>query len=180
MSKTRLIAMIPLLLFVVIAVFFAKGLRLDPRHLPSMMVDKPVPDFTESTLEDANKQITNKDIKGQVALLNVWATWCTSCWAEHHVLMDVVEKEHVPIYGVNYKDERRTAQQWLQDRGNPYIENAFDDKGQLGIDLGVYGTPETFVIDKSGVIRYRLAGPMSPDTWQHVIKPLIEKLRAEV
>ena len=130
-------------------------------------------------LEDPAATLSNADFKGQVSLLNVWATWCVSCRAEHQVLMQLSKSTDVAIYGLNYKDERPAALRWLQQFGDPYRANAFDADGRVGIDWGVYGTPETFIIDKQGVIRHKHTGPLTWDIVQHEIMPLVKQLQAE-
>ncbi|HHO69558.1 MAG TPA: DsbE family thiol:disulfide interchange protein, partial [Gammaproteobacteria bacterium] len=137
----------PLLLFLALAGLLYKGLSLDPHRVPSPLIGKPAPAFSLPRLQQPDAVLSSDDLKGKVSLLNVWATWCVACRAEHPLLVQLA-RQGVPIYGLNYKDKRPDAQRWLQRYGNPYLANAFDADGRVGIDWGVYGTPETFVIDK--------------------------------
>lgn len=178
MNKT-LKALLPLAIFLGIAAFLFRGLGLDPRKVPSPLVDKPAPTFSLPELVDTARTVSTDDFKGQVSLLNVWATWCVSCRAEHKVLMKMAKRDGVRIYGLNYKDTRPEAIQWLKFYGDPYVANAFDADGRVGIDWGVYGTPETFVIDSEGVIRHKHIGPITDADAQETLLPMIEKLKAE-
>jgi cytochrome c biogenesis protein CcmG/thiol:disulfide interchange protein DsbE len=170
---------IPAVVFAVLVVFLAIGLNLDPREVPSPLVGKPVPEFTLTRLKDPNASFSNEDLKGGVSLLNVWATWCVSCRAEHELLMALANSNRVSIYGLNYKDDRKDALRWLQALGDPYTANAFDGDGRVGIDWGVYGTPETFVIDKHGVIRHKIIGPITVDRLNQELLPLIDRLTSQ-
>ncbi len=170
--------LIPAGLFAVVVVFLAIGLNLDPKKVPSPLVGKPMPEFTLTRLDSPQATISNADIKGSVALLNVWATWCVSCRAEHEVLLALANTGKVKIYGLNYKDNREDAQRWLRVYGNPYIANAFDGDGRIGIDWGVYGTPETFLIDPQGIIRDKIIGPITGEVMQQQLLPAIEKLQS--
>ena len=161
---------IPLVLFVVMALFLFRGLSLDPRAMPSALVDHPLPDFTLASLGE-NRQLTRDDVLGQVVLLNVWATWCISCRVEHAYLQHLAERG-VPIIGVNYKDEDAAAMSWLGQLGNPYRFNIADRDGTLGLDLGVYGAPETYLVDREGVIRYRHVGVVDERVWSTILEPL--------
>ncbi len=178
MNKT-LKALLPLAIFLGIAAFLFRGLGLDPRKVPSPLVDKPAPVFSLPDLKDPTLKVNTDDFKGQVSLLNVWATWCVSCRTEHKVLMRMAKRDGVRIYGLNYKDNRPEALKWLEFYGNPYVANAFDADGRVGINWGVYGTPETFVIDGKGVIRYKHIGPISDADARDRILPLIEELKVE-
>ncbi|MGD8671725.1 MAG: DsbE family thiol:disulfide interchange protein [Thiogranum sp.] len=171
--------LLPLALFLAMAGLLYRGLSIDPRLVPSPLIGKSAPAFSLARLEDPAATLSNADFKGQVSLLNVWATWCVSCRAEHQVLMQLSKSTDVAIYGLNYKDERPAALRWLQQFGDPYRANAFDADGRVGIDWGVYGTPETFIIDKQGVIRHKHTGPLTWDIVQHEIMPLVKQLRAE-
>lgn len=166
----------PLLAFLALAALLYKGLSIDPKKVPSPLIDKPAPEFKLPALKQPEQIISNADFQGKVSLLNVWATWCVSCRQEHPLLMQL-QQDGVPIYGLNYKDQRPAAEQWLKRFGDPYIANAFDAEGRVGIDWGVYGTPETFVIDKQGMIRYKHIGPLTFDAIESDIIPLIKKLR---
>ena len=170
---------IPVVVFAVLVVFLAIGLNLDPREVPSPLIGKPVPEFTLTRLKDPNTSFSNEDLKGEVSLLNVWATWCVSCRAEHELLMALANSKRVSIYGLNYKDDRKDALRWLQALGDPYTANAFDGDGRVGIDWGVYGTPETFVIDKQGVIRHKIIGPITVDRLNKELLPLIDQLTSK-
>ncbi len=175
-NKSRLQFLAPLVIFIVLAVFLWRGLSLDPRQLPSPLINKPVPTFKLITLEDAQQNFSNKNLLGHVSLVNVWATWCITCQVEHPILMDIAHASPIPIYAIDYKDDRATALKWLQSHGNPYKMVGFDGDGKVSINWGVYGTPETFVVDKKGIIRYKLIGVLTPEVWQHEILPLIDKL----
>lgn len=166
---------LPLLIFVVIVGILWKGLGQDPHRLPSTLINKPMVEFHYPTLANSSQFFSNQMLIGHVSLLNVWATWCISCQAEHAVLMEIANSKKVVIYGLNYKDTRNAAQLWLKKLGNPYQEVIFDEQGKLGIDLGVYGAPETFVIDAKGVVRHKHIGPISPSVWQEELEPLVRK-----
>ncbi|MEE9355445.1 MAG: DsbE family thiol:disulfide interchange protein [Methylococcaceae bacterium] len=168
----RLLLFIPLALFVGIGLLMWKGLSLDPNSLPSALLDKPVPAFSLPSLYNPEKMLTPLDLKGKPALVNVWATWCPSCKQEHPQLLHIAEKEKVPVYGINYKDDREAAKAWLQRYRNPYTFNIFDQDGKLGLDLGVYGAPETYLLDQNGIIRYRHAGPVTPEIWDIIRKKM--------
>ncbi|HYQ71183.1 MAG TPA: DsbE family thiol:disulfide interchange protein [Gammaproteobacteria bacterium] len=170
--------LVPLAIFLVLAAFLYRGLSLDPKLVPSPLVGKPMPGFTLTRLQDPNTTISDTDIKGKVSLLNIWATWCVSCRAEHETLVELARTGKVDIYGLNYKDDRAAAQQWLRQLGNPYVANAFDDTGRVGIDWGVYGAPETFVIDSQGIVRHKHVGPLTTDIINEQILPLIAELQA--
>jgi cytochrome c biogenesis protein CcmG/thiol:disulfide interchange protein DsbE len=169
--------LIPLAVFVVMVIFLAIGLKLDPREVPSPFIGKPAPAFTLPQVADAGKTLSPADFKGQVALVNVWASWCVSCRQEHPVLLELARKNLVPIYGLNYKDAREDAQAWLKQFGNPYTASAFDADGRVGIDWGVYGVPETFVIDRDGIIRHKQTGPITPEILENTLLPLIRQLQ---
>lgn len=176
-KKTRFA--LPFILFIFIVAFLWRGLSLHPNEVPSPLINKPVPDFSLPTLFDSAEKTTNDDFIGHVSLINVWATWCYACAEEHDVLMQLASNQDIMIYGLNYKDNDDDAKKWLTERGNPYQIVAFDKKGGTAIDLGVYGTPETFIIDKKGVIRYKHIGPITMDTWEKKIEPLVTQLRNE-
>jgi len=166
----------PLVAFIALAGLLYKGLSLDPRRVPSPLIDKPAPAFSLPLLQHPETLISNTDFKGQVTLFNVWATWCVACRQEHPVLMQLA-KQGVRIYGLNYKDERDDAKRWLQMYGDPYLANAFDAEGRTGIDWGVYGTPETFVVDRQGIIRHKHIGPLTMESIKSEILPLLRKLQ---
>jgi cytochrome c biogenesis protein CcmG/thiol:disulfide interchange protein DsbE len=169
---------IPLALFAVLAGFFAVGLTRDPREVPSPLIDKPAPAFKLEQLHEAQLAFTPEDMKGKVWMLNVWASWCVSCRVEHPLLVDMSRRKVIPIVGLNYKDKRADGIQWLAKFGNPYTLSAYDLEGRVGIDYGVYGVPETFLIDKAGVIRYKQIGPITPEALEKTLLPLIRKLEA--
>jgi cytochrome c biogenesis protein CcmG/thiol:disulfide interchange protein DsbE len=166
----------PLGVFAALLVFLFIGLRLNPREIPSPFIGKPAPSFSLAQLGDSAKTISPQDMLGKVWLLNVWASWCVSCRQEHPVLMDFSARGVVPIIGLNYKDKRDDGLAWLRQFGDPYQLSAFDAKGKVGIDFGVYGVPETFLIDKRGVIRFKHVGPVTPEVIVEKLLPLIEEL----
>ncbi len=178
MKRIKLFA--PLAIFVALGLLLFKGLSLDPNEMPSALIDKPLPEFRLPYLQQPQKMVSRADLVGEVALVNVWATWCPSCMAEHPHLMQIAEQEGIPIIGVDYKDERQAALNWLAKWGDPYRLNIFDEKGRLGIDLGVFGAPETYLIDHRGVIRYKHIGVVDDRVWNELLKPLVVKLRREV
>lgn len=166
---------VPLAIFIVLVVVLAVGLRLDPRYVPSPLIDKPAPEFTLTRLADPAATVARKDLLGRPLLLNVWASWCSACRVEHPLLVELA-RQGVEIVGLNYKDTRAEAAAWLESHGNPYRDSIFDPDGALGLDLGVYGVPETFVLDASGVIRYKQVGPLTPEAWTTEVKPLLSRL----
>jgi cytochrome c biogenesis protein CcmG/thiol:disulfide interchange protein DsbE len=168
--------LIPLALFMVLAVFLAIGLNRDPREVPSPLVGKPAPAFTLPQLHKEGS-FSPKDMAGQVWLLNVWASWCVSCRVEHPVLVDLAKRKIAPIVGLDYKDQRPEALAWLSRHGDPYALSAVDADGRVGIDYGVYGVPETYVIDKAGVIRFKQIGPVTPEVLEKKILPLLQELQ---
>ena len=170
---------IPLLLFIILAVFLGLGLKLNPNDIPSPFINKPAPEFSAPKLNAPEQTLTPADLKGQVWLFNVWASWCVSCRAEHPILNQFAKQYAVVIIGLNYKDEPEDAKTWLKTLGNPYNVSIMDQDGRIGIDYGVYGVPETFVIDKKGLIRYKHTGPVSANDVQKIFLPLIAKLEAE-
>ena len=173
-------ALWPLVIFLVLVIFLAVGLNLNPREVPSPLINKMAPPFTLPLLMQSEAQFSPKALLGQVWMLNVWASWCVSCREEHPVLLDFAKKGIVPLYGLDYKDQRSNALRWLEKNGNPYTDSAVDEKGLVGIDYGVYGVPETYVIDQQGVIRYKQIGPITPEVLEKTILPLIAKLNAKV
>jgi cytochrome c biogenesis protein CcmG, thiol:disulfide interchange protein DsbE len=170
--------LIPLAIFLVIAVFLGVGLTRDPRKLPSTFIDKPAPQFTLKQVQALDKTFSPQDMKGQVWMLNVWASWCTACRVEHPLLVEIARSKAVPLIGLDYKDKPEDALKMLEQQGNPYQLSALDLDGRVGIDFGVYGVPETFIIDKNGVIRHKQIGPITPESLQNEILPLIAKLKA--
>ena len=168
----------PLALFAVLLGFLAVGLNLNPREVPSPLIGKPAPAFELARLDDPAQKITHADLKGQVWILNVWASWCVACRQEHPLLVDFAKRTTVPLYGLNYKDKRDDGLAWLRRFGDPYKASLFDIDGRVGIDFGVYGVPETFVIDKQGVIRFKQIGPVTPEVLRDRIEPLLKQLNA--
>lgn len=171
--------LIPLFIFIVLGVFLALGLKLNPTEIPSPFIGKPAPAFSAPKLDDPGQTVTPEDLKGKVWLFNVWASWCVSCRAEHPVLNQLASQHAALIIGLNYKDAREDALNWLNQLGNPYDTSVMDQEGRIGIDWGVYGVPETFVVDKKGIIRHKHTGPVTPETVQQTLLPLIAKLQAE-
>ena len=169
--------LIPLLVFVLIVVFLWIGLSLDPREVPSPLIDKPAPAFELPELRDSTRVIRSADLMGKVWLLNVFASWCTPCLEEHPYLLTLGKQGVVPLYGLNYKDSRDTALKWLNRHGNPYTGVIVDRDGRTGIEYGVYGVPETFVIDKLGMIRFKHIGPLTPQVLEEEIMPLVKRLQ---
>ena len=164
----RLIVLLPLLLFVGLGLFLWNGIGKDTQSIPSPLLDKPVPAFSLTSLYDEQKLLSADDLKGKPALLNVWATWCPTCKAEHAQLNRIALNEGVTIYGINYKDDRAKAKVWLEKYRDPYALNIFDPEGKLGLDLGVYGAPETYILDAEGVIRYKHIGAVDERVWQQL------------
>ena len=169
--------LIPLLLFVVLVGFLAVGLNLDPHEVPSPLINKPAPAFEVPQLGQANKTFSPASMKGQVWILNVWASWCVACREEHPVLVEIAKSGLVPLIGLDYKDKREDALTMLEKQGNPYLLSAFDANGRVGIDYGVYGVPETYVIDRAGVIRLKHIGPITPEVLKQKIYPLVSELQ---
>jgi cytochrome c biogenesis protein CcmG/thiol:disulfide interchange protein DsbE len=169
--------LVPLAVFVVLVAFLAVGLGLNPREIPSPLIGKPAPAFELARLQEPDKSFARKDMLGKVWLLNVWASWCVSCREEHPVLIELAKSDTVPVYGLNYKDQRNDALAWLKQFGDPYKLSISDSDGRVGIDYGVYGVPETFVIDKAGMIRYKQIGPVTPQALKDKILPLVRQLQ---
>jgi cytochrome c biogenesis protein CcmG/thiol:disulfide interchange protein DsbE len=168
--------LLPLALFVGLVIFLAIGLRRDPHEVPSPLINKPAPAFQLPQLHEQAKTFSPQEMRGKVWLLNVWASWCISCREEHPVLLALARSGEVPLYGLNYKDQRNDAIAWLDELGNPYLLSAADLDGRVGIDYGVYGAPETYLIDRDGVIRFKHIGPLSPDVIQSQLLPLARNL----
>lgn len=168
---------LPLIVFITLAIFLGVGLRLNPREVPSPLVGKMAPEFILAKVEEPDYEIQPKDMLGKVWLLNVWATWCSGCRAEHQALLELGNRNIVPIYGLDYKDNLMAAQKWLRDFGNPYHATAYDQDGKVGIDYGVYGVPETYVIDRTGVIRQKHIGPLTREIIETKILPLVRELQ---
>ena len=169
--------LLPLIAFVILAAFLLVGLNLNPRKIPSPLIGKPAPVFSLQQLHEPENVFKSKDNLGKVWLLNVWASWCASCRDEHPLLVQLAKANVVPIYGLNYKDKRNLAIQWLDQLGDPYTKSIMDPEGRVGIEYGVYGVPETYVIDKSGVIQYKQIGPVTVDVLEKTILPLVKELQ---
>lgn len=179
MAKT-LRFLIPLVLFAALAGLLYYGLDQDPRKIPSPLKDKPAPAFDLPTLKDPNVRISNADLVGKVTLVNVWASWCASCRAEHAELMRIAgEEPDVQVIGFNWKDARADALGMLQRFGDPYRITAYDPDNEVGIDWGVYGAPETFVVDPAGIIREKHIGPVDRSVWEETLRPLIDRIKTE-
>ena len=169
--------LLPLLLFIVLVIFLAIGLNRDPQEVPSPLINKPAPAFEIPQLSEANQSFSPASMKGQVWILNVWASWCAACREEHPVLVELAKSKAAPIIGLDYKDKREDALAMLTMQGNPYLLSAFDANGRVGIDYGVYGVPETYVIDKMGMIRFKHIGPITMNILNQKIYPLISELQ---
>jgi len=161
---------------VLLGVLLWNGLSLDPRKIPSPLIGKSLPPFALATVADPARKVSRDELRGRVYLLNVWASWCVACRQEHPFLNELARNKTVSIIGLNYKDKREDALGWLGSLGNPYELSLADNDGRLGIDLGVYGVPETFIIDKQGVIRYKQIGPITPEAWDKKLLPLIKQI----
>lgn len=168
---------LPLAAFIVLVIFFAIGLARDPRKIPSPLIDKPAPTFDLPKLHSPEERLSPTTMKGQVWLLNVWASWCAACLVEHPVLLELQRTGQTRIVGLNYKDEAQAAAAWLARHGDPYVLSVMDADGRVGIDYGVYGVPETFVIDKTGVIRYKHIGPLTREALAKDVLPLVQRLQ---
>ncbi|KGJ90451.1 DsbE family thiol:disulfide interchange protein [Colwellia psychrerythraea] len=173
------IRFLPLILVIALGVVLYRGLSLNPQDMPSALVGKTMPAFALKTLKDNGQVVTQVDLLGDIVLVNVWATWCPTCKYEHPYLVDIAKDPQVKLYGLNYKDDRAAAQQWLKNYDDPYVFSIFDEEGTLGLDLGVYGAPETFVIDHHGIIRKRFAGAIDTRVWRREFEPLIAQLVEE-
>lgn len=167
---------LPLAIFGVLVWFLWHGLSLNPREVPSPLINKPAPAFKLQRLDQPAQAMTEQDLRGKVWLLNVWASWCVSCMEEHPILVEFSRQNVVPIYGLNYKDQREDALKWLGRHGNPYTLSLSDPEGLVGIDYGVYGVPETYLIDKNGVIRYKRIGPVTREVLAEKIIPMVKQL----
>lgn len=169
---------LPLLIFAGLAALLWRGLSLNPREIPSVLIDKSAPAFELEQLHDPSQRISHRTLEGEVWLLNVWASWCVACLQEHAVITEL--SKEVDIVGLNYKDKRSDAMQWLVNNGNPYLVSAYDITGDVGIDYGVYGVPETFVVDQNGHIRYKHIGPVSVEDAKQKLVPIVEQLRNSI
>lgn len=165
--------LIPISVFAVLAAFFARGLNLNPRYVPSPLIGKPAPEFELPQLKNPEIVVGTQDLTGNVALLNVWATWCVGCRQEHGFLVELAETNDLPIYGLNWKDNRPTAMSWLSSLGDPYVASAFDELGEVAIDWGVYGAPETFLLARDGTVLYKHIAPLTREVWTTEFLPRI-------
>lgn len=170
----------PLIVFALLVAVLGVGLTLDPKKIPSPLIGKSAEQFTLPTLRDASKTVGSKQLEGKVTMLNVWATWCFACKQEHPILNQIAKSGVVDLYGLNWKDDRDKAIALLDQSGDPYTKVAFDEDGKVAIDFGVYGAPETFIIDKKGIIRHKVIGPISWQEWTDNLQPMINRLQAEL
>ncbi len=168
---------LPLVVFVLMVGLLGYGLGLDPKKVPSPLIDKRAPEFSLPVLETPSRQLSTKDMSGQVWVLNVWASWCVSCRAEHAVITELASRNLVNVVGLNYKDEPADAIRWLEQFGNPYATSVIDRDGRVGIDWGVYGVPETFIIDADGLIKYKHIGPVTHESLEQTILPILKELK---
>ena len=171
----RLVFLTPVLVFSVLAIGLGFSLKNDPRKMPSLLLDEAMPAFAMTSFD--GRSFSSADLKGKVSLVNIFASWCSVCRAEHPMLMQLAEKSGVPIYGINRDDSLRDGERWLKANQSPYARVGFDESGRVGNDLGVTGIPETFVIDRSGRVRYRHAGPLTEDVWHEIFEPLLAQLQ---
>ncbi len=169
--------LLPLAVFGVMVWFLGQGLYLNPREVPSPLVDKPAPVFSVEDLHRPELQFASEQMKGKVWILNVWASWCRACRDEHPLFVELGRQGIVPIVGLNYKDQRGDALEWLRALGDPYVASAYDVDGRIGMDYGVYGVPETYVIDKQGIIRYKHTGPVTAQSLQTKVLALVKELQ---
>lgn len=172
-------AIIPVAIFLVVAGFFAYGLTRDPKALPSTMIDRPMPEFTLTRLTPERDALANADLIGKVSLVNVFGSWCSSCVLEHPQLTAIAESGQVALYGIDWRDPPGKGADWLARYGDPYAKTGVDSDSRLAIDLGVTGAPETFLVDRTGRIRYKQVGPITPELWEDTLLPLIRKLESE-
>lgn len=174
--KSRLSSLAPLIAFFIVMGALAFSLTNDPQRMPSMLIDKSAPTFELAGLNDGNG-LSSENLKGNIYLLNVFASWCPACRLEHSFFMQIAERRDIKIVGLDWKDNREKASRWLEERRNPYVRVGADESGRVGIDFGVTGVPETFVIDSSGRVRYRHAGPLTEEVWRETFEPLLTHLR---
>lgn len=175
----RWFAILPALMLVIVAAFFGYGLTRDPHELPSLLIDRPMPPFELEPLGDDTPLLTMEDLQGEVSLVNIFGSWCVACAVEHPMLMDIGDSGLVRLYGVDWRDPPGTGAAWLRQYGNPYERVGVDSDSRLAVELGVTGAPETFLIDRSGYIRYKHIGPITPAFWQDTLLPLIRELESQ-
>ncbi len=168
---------IPVIGFIALAIVMWRGLYLNPKELPSVLIDKPMPTFQRITVD--GQQVSNENLPDQIFLLNVWGSYCLPCLIEHPTLMRLAEEGEIPVVGINYRDRQNLAQEWLLDNGNPFAFSILDEDGRFGIDLGVYGAPETYLVDANGVIRFRHVSVLDENVWRQDFLPAIAELRSE-
>jgi cytochrome c biogenesis protein CcmG/thiol:disulfide interchange protein DsbE len=166
--------LIPLILVALMIPIFIAGLNRDPSEVPSPLIDKQAPQFELPALEDPSGTVGSADYEGRMALVNVWATWCVGCRQEHEYLMHLARETDIPIYGLNWRDQRDKALVWLQQLGDPYVASAYDEDGRVGIDWGVYGAPETFLIGSDGTVLHKHISPMTEEVWENEFLPRIQ------
>jgi len=171
--------LLPMIVFVLLTALFVSGLHKDPSVVPSPLIGKPVPAFTLPQLDNDHASLTEQDLKGDVVLLNVWGSYCIPCRQEHPLLLELAKNNAVKIYGLDYADDRADARNWLKNFGNPFNKVAFDENRRVSIDFGVYGVPETYVIDRQGIIRYKKVGAISEDLLKSTILPLVQELKSD-
>lgn len=169
--------LVPMGIFAAVLGFLFVGLGLNPREVPSPLIGKPAPAFTLARLDDPAQSIGRDDLLGKVWMLNVWASWCTPCREEHPLVIDIAQRRLLPVYGLNYKDQGQAARTWLANLGDPYTATLVDADGRVGIDFGVYGVPETFIVDRQGIIRFKHTGPITPEVLRTRIEPLVRELQ---
>jgi cytochrome c biogenesis protein CcmG, thiol:disulfide interchange protein DsbE len=169
--------LLPMGIFAIVVGFLFVGLGLNPREVPSPLIGKPVPAFKLARLDNPAQTVGRDDLLGKVWMLNVWASWCAPCREEHPLVIDIAKRQLVPVYGLNYKDQGQAARAWLASLGDPYKATLVDADGRVGIDFGVYGVPETFIVDRQGIIRFKHTGPLTPDVLRTRIEPLIKELQ---
>ena len=175
----RLFFIAPLALFVILLTYFSFGLQRDPSIIPTVLLDKPAPEFSLKPIEGYTEGFSTEDLRGEVSLVNIFGSWCVACRIEHPLLMQLAEKGEIPIYGIDWKDKPGAGTAWLQRYGDPYTKVGDDASGRVSIEFGVTGAPETFIIDKAGRIRYKQIGPITPQIWQEDLLPVVEELRSE-
>ncbi|MFA7430846.1 MAG: DsbE family thiol:disulfide interchange protein [Rhodospirillaceae bacterium] len=174
----KLIYLVPIVVLAALAVMFTVGLGRDPKTIPSVLIDRPVPSFALEALPDRGKPLSSTDLTGQVTLVNIFGSWCVACIAEHPILVNISKTGEVPIHGIAWREkDPRDAMRWLGRHGDPYDRVGHDADSRVAIDFGVTGAPETFVVDPKGVIRYKHIGPVTTEVWENTLKPLIAQLR---
>lgn len=173
-----LVRLLPLVVFLIVIAFLWRGLTRDPREVPSPLINQSVPEFSLPALTIENDSFTHKDLEREISIVNIWATWCAPCREEHPVLMEIRRTTSIPIYGINYKDDFEQANNWLRRYGNPFLKVGYDPQGRVALDWGVYGAPETFLIDQMGVIQYKHVGTLTTQVWEETFLPLVNELRA--